>query len=417
LVLDAARKRNVVLPSKERGEDEKIKGAFVFDPKPGLYENIAVLDMKSLYPSIMISFNLGYETFIEKPDLIGNPDIINIDNKYYYSKNESLIKEILKDLIKERAKLKKQMKEVEWGSQEYKSLDSRQYAVKVMANAIYGVIGYQGFRLFNSKVAETVTYMGRKIIHYVIDLAKEKGFETVYSDTDSIFIRLENRTLEDVKVLANEINSSFDGFVKQFGIESHNFEIQFEKVFGTVFFTSAKKRYAGLLKWKDGKDMNLITVTGFEVRRSDSPQIGRDFQKELFGLILNKNPKKEVKDFVENFKEKIRLGKFSSEQIGLPVGISKEVEKYKNMPIHIRAVNNANKYHNANFNMGDKIKYLYVKSGKCNDNVIAFKDKLWDGYVIDTEKMIERIVDNKVKMIFEALGWEDNKSKSLMEFM
>lgn len=409
LVLKEAKKKGVVLPSKQRTKDEVIEGAYVHQPNKELYENIAVLDMKSLYPSIMITFNIGYETFLKNHE----EDCIDIDGKYFYSKNDSLIKRVLKGLLREREKLKAEMRKYDFGSVEYRSLNLRQYAVKVIANSIYGVIGYSGFRLFNSKVAETITYMGRRIIHYIMDFVKDKGFETIYSDTDSVFIKMGDKSVDDVRRLVDEINSSFDDFVKQFNVSEHVFEIQFEKVYKTILFTGVKKRYAGKLRWKDGKEVCSVDVVGFEARRSDMPEVGREFQKKLFELVLDGKGKGEILKYIEDFKRRIRE-EFTPEQIALPIGISKE--NYKNTPIHIRAVSNANRYHNANLSRGDRIKYLYVKSGKCKDNVIAFKDRLWEGYEVDYDKMVERIIDNKVDIIFEALGW-NRKSRNLMEFL
>ncbi len=412
MILQRAKERGVVLPTKTKRDSKKYEGGFVHKTIPGLQKNVAVLDMKSLYPSIMYSFNIGSENLLEKPDYYS--DVINIDNKYFFEKSPSLIRDMIKELLEERAKLKKRMKEQKKDSMEYKSLDLQQYAVKVINNSIYGVMGFAGFRLYNHSVAACVTYMARKIIAFVIQKAEEKGYKTVYGDTDSIFTLMEDKSIEDVKKLCDEINKDLDEFAKSFRVTDHILELEFEKMYKTIFFTKAKKRYAGILCWKDGKDVDELSITGFETRRSDMPEIGKEFQKTLFVNILNKGTKEDVIKLVEDYKQKVKEDYV--EDIALPIGVSKDIKSYKNIPIHIRAVRNANKYHNANIKGGDKVKYVYVKSGKCNDNVIAFKNKMWEGYKVDYDKMFERIIQNKVDVVLEALEWNKVKSKSLGEW-
>ena len=387
MVLKEAKKKNLVLPSKSINKDTVIEGAYVKQPVPGLHDNIAVLDMKSLYPSIMISFNLGYETILDKKQ----DDCINIDDKYYYTKKEGLLKQILNNLLNIRSTVKEEMNKHDKNTIEYKQLDLKQYAIKVIANSFYGVIGYNGFRLFNSKVAETITYLGRKFIHYVIDKLEYNGIAVIYSDTDSVFIKMKNKNINDIKQITKEINKSFDDFVKQFNITEHLFVLEFEKVYKKILFTKAKKRYAGKLVWKDGKENNDLNIMGFSTKRSDCPQIARDFEKELFNLILTGADKKDILKHISNFKKEIRT--CDPSLIGLPIGISKSISSYTNMPIHIRAANNSNKLHNTNFSENDKIKYIYVLN---EIEVIAFQDKLPGNYKIDYDKMETRLINNDI---------------------
>ena len=237
---------------------------------------------------------------------------------------------------------------------------------------------------------------------------KANNIEVQYSDTDSCFFKQNNMSIDEVKEVIGGLNLTYNQIAKELNLDTHNFDMKFEKIYKTLFFADAKKRYAGLLKFKEGKEVNIIDITGFSSKRSDTPQIARDFEKNIFEMILLEKPKKEVDEYVLNFKTKIKQGVFTAEQIALPIGISKEV--YKNMPIHIRAVNVSRKYHNLKVVARDKIKYIYVKGNTWghSENVVAFKTRMPGGYIIDYDKMIDRIVTKKIEPIYECLGWGVN---------
>lgn len=402
-------KDKFVLPSVKKNEDrESYMGGFVKDAIPKLYDNIAVMDMKSLYPSIMIGFNISYETLLDK----NNGDCINVNDKYYFKKEIGLIPSIVKPLLEKRKEIAKEMKIAleKYGkdSREYKTLWMNQYALKVIANSFYGVLGFKNFRLYKKEVAGSITYIAQMIIKYIHKWFEEKGVNVVYGDTDSCFLEMGERSIEDMSKLNNELNIHFKEWFKQFGISEENniFKLEFEKVYRTMFFKSksdgkaSKKRYAGRIIWNDGKDVDYLNIVGFESRRSDSPQIGRDFLKEVLRKIVYKEKYEDIYKYVIDFKNDIKMGKYNAEEVGIPISITKPLIKYANQ-IHARASRIANEKHKANIQVGDKIKYIYVKNG----DVIAFKRFIYDGYLIDYEKMVRRIIDLKVGPIFDSLNW------------
>jgi len=230
---------------------------------------------------------------------------------------------------------------------------------------------------------------------------------------------INEKHLKEFKEVIEYVNESYNEFAKLRNVDNHVFEMEFEKVYSKILFTNAKKRYAARMIWKDGKRCDKVIAMGFSTRRSDTPAISRDFEKELFNLILKGEPKERVVKFVNEFKEKIRS--VPIEQIAIPIGVSKDFNEYINTPIHIRACELANKRHNANIHANDKVKYVYVKrqpksvSGSF-ENVIAFKNKMWDDYIIDYDKMTERLCDNKVNPVFEALRWNEGQNKSLADW-
>ena len=407
LCLRYAKEHNFVLPRAIAQPKESFQGGFVHNSEPKLHRNIGVMDMKSLYPSIMIGFNVSYETLLPTRE----DGCINMDDVYYFKRTPGIIPSIVKPILEKRKVVTNQMKGLDKESMEYKSMWQTQYALKVIANGFYDVLGFRMFRLYNNKVAGAVTYAARKIIKEVHKWFGEKGCKVVYGDTDSVFIEIGDKTIEEIKQLHNDINTYFSKYFLQFGISEDNniFKIEFEKIYKTILFkrkmdgTGAKKKYAGRIIWEDDDKVDKFSVVGFESRRSDSPQVGRDLVKNVLKMICYEKPKQEIDKYVADFKQKVKT-EFTPEQIGLPIGITKPLNQYANQ-IHARASRLANEKHNAQIQSGDKIKYIYVKG---EDNVIAFKsDKwMWDGYEVDYDQMIRRIVDLKIGPLYDGLGWE-----------
>jgi len=401
LCLKYAKDNGFVLPSCKDNIKEEFEGAFVHDSEPKLHENIAWFDMKSLYPSVIIGFNISPETIMEDMGEILSCHVPNtaiaIDDKYFFRKEQGMIPAIIKPLLDKR--------------KEYKDIYLTQYALKVVANSFYGVLGMKYFRLYNNDCASAVTYISRRVIKEVHKWWEDRGYKVIYGDTDSCAIEMKEGDIDEMIKLNKEINLHFKEYFKQFGVEEKNniFKLEFEKVFRRVFFKrkadgeGAKKKYAGRVVFEDGKLCDKFVVVGFESRRSDSPDVGRQFMNDVLKMICYEQSEETIRKFIEDFKE-IIVTDFTPEEIGLPISITKPLDKYANQ-IHARAARLANKKHNSQIKQGDKIKYIYLKE---NDNVIAWKSDgfMPEGYIIDYDKMIVRIVDLKIGPLFESLGWK-----------
>lgn len=405
-------KNRFILPNNQwKPYEQSMKGAFVISPIAGLYHRIAVLDWKSLYPNIIRKFNLSPEKKLSNY----KEDCILVKNQYisdlYFSKEMGFVPEVVGGILEEREYYKAERKKFKYDSTEYKALDMLQYAVKVAANTIFGVLK-SDCRLSDPQIAEAITTMGQSIIKKAITIAEREGYKIVYGDTDSIFIDMNNKEIQDLSNLAKLITDEINEWCnKEFNTVQNTLELQFEKVFDTLIFVgeegeeAAKKRYAGRITWKEGKIVDDINIMGFEAKRSDSPKVIREFQKNLFELVLKGHSKEEIDAFVDEFNKKFNS---MHEEIGIPCGISKT--DYKNVPIHIRAAKLSNERHGTKFSQGDKIKYIYVKKQpdrfKEFENVIAYKTKIPEGYEIDYERMHERLIQKKIDTVYVTLGWK-----------
>lgn len=391
-MLRTAKELGVVLPTKIRNPDESgpIQGAMVFEPEPGLHHNVAIFDLKSLYPSIMVSFNMSPETVIEKYKF--KQDVMGI------------MPYALRHLFKQREELKKQ------GSQK------RQRVVKEIMNTFYGATLFRGFRLQNKAMGESITGYGRKILQWTKDIVEENGFDVVYGDTDSVFVK--NITSEEALELLDTINLSYDKFAKENGIKDHIFKIELEEICETAFFIKGRKRYA--LKTKDG-----IQVKGFEVRRSNNPRYARDVQRNLIKMILDGNSRKEIRQFLYDAKQQVR--KLSLEDIGVPASINKPINQYKVLTMSLRAARWSNKHLRTDFGHGSKFLIIFVKrvpkeytgtNGEDDTDIVAidFGETLSRRFEIDYEEHTKRCVDSMTKSIEKGFNLHEKES-SLDKFM
>lgn len=415
-------KGKVALPTKERFEAmENFEGAKIFMPKKGVHKNIMVMDLKSLYPSIIISGNFSPETIDKNGDIdIGN-------GIKFSSKTEGIIPNILKYLIVERDKKKDEMKKEQIGTDVYNTLYLQQYAIKRILNSFYGVMGFQGFRLFSPEIASSVTFVGRKILTFTKETLENNQYDVIYGDTDSVFVKSKKDVIDDIISEGKELNELLNNSYKEFSNSMHMtnnvFEIQFEKIYKAVLFIEAKKRYVGRMCWK-GKAVNLLDVVGFEIIRSDASKVSKEIQRTVVDMILEGIDKKEIFKYITNEENKIKKGEYTYEQIGLPKRITKDASAYKTPTLHLRGTEYANKYFKTNIKVGDRPLALYIKVAPypypMTDVVCIMENKdLPEGFKIDYDKMIERIITNKLENILDAINWkmENMNQLSLKGFL
>jgi DNA polymerase elongation subunit (family B) len=256
ILLREAKQKNIILPTKHYGEgpdnpfstEETFQGAYrrcnILDTEDnilkrytGLHKNIWKLDLSSAYPAMIINFCL---------------DIANIKNEgvtinkvKFYQNSNALLPTIAQKLINKKDLIKKELKSLNPESNEYKDLLIKYNAVKAVVNSLFGVCGLKIFRLFDYRVASSITYLVRDLLHYVENKLQEKGMEIIYIDTDSIFCQSESNP----KDLMNDL-------IKQWAKENYNkenidIEFDLEGKYEKLFIISLC-HYKGLLQKKSG---------------------------------------------------------------------------------------------------------------------------------------------------------------------
>lgn len=408
-------KGSIVFPSKGEftEESEGIRGAFVYEPVKGLHKNVCVMDMKGLYPSIIQTFNLSTETIVNGSDV----PYVTINGIKFRQDNRGILPSIIEDLIKLRDMCKVEAEKYEPGSIEYKTWMQRRMARKFLVNAVYGVNALTSFRLYDKRVAEAITYIGRELMMWNASIVESEGHVIVSGDTDSLFIKIKlgNIPLNEGNRLTKLLNSSLTAFVKKFGASNHYMKLEFEKIYASML-VGAKKRYIGKIIWKENKEVNYNEYVGFEVRRSDSTKLARDIQRNVCDMILDTIEKDIILKYIRECTQKLKQQ--SVDMIAIPTKLEKDsyyIEKESdgiierkplNLP-RVKAAEFSNRVLGTNFRAGSKFMMIYVNHPETNS--IAFDDtKQIEELkkVIDWRKTAQVNIFMKLKTIFEVLGWE-----------
>lgn len=197
-----AKRFNELIPNKPGYEESRKRrlqsytGAFVYEPKPGLYKDVIVFDFRSLYPSIISAHNISPDTLNCEccPDLEPAPG----EQGRFCKKRKGFISAVIEDLINRRMRIKEMMRE-----KKDKMLDARQYALKTVANAMYGYMGFFAARWYCLECVKSITAYGRSYITGVIEKAK-KSFNVLYADSlpyeRNVFIKFGNGDIKLIKI-------------------------------------------------------------------------------------------------------------------------------------------------------------------------------------------------------------------------
>lgn len=408
--------KKFILPSKGFASEDKFEGATVLTPSKGVKKNVVVLDLKSLYPMSMITLNASPETKDINGGLHSPPDTHFKEGIHFKKEPIGLVREIILELLEKRDALKKRMKSLDKKSDEYQILDMQQNVLKIIMNTYYGVSGYPRFRMFDNEIASAVTATGRAIIEYTRKYVESKGYKVVYGDTDSCMIEITGTDdPEEVKKIATQLQDELNALYPKFAKETLNadtsfFSTKFEKYYKRFFQGGKKKRYAGHIIWKEGKDLDEVDVVGFEAKRSDSPKLARDTQKKLLEMVLRGSTKEEIRVYLSDLIKKYRKGEYSYDLIGIPGGIGKNLEDYDIADAHVRGCRYANEHLGALFLKGSKPKRLYIKAvtnkyPKTDVLCFEYGEQVPKEFVIDYETMLEKTIKSPLERIMEPLGW------------
>lgn len=193
LMLKAYEKNNIV-PNKpsnmefnQRQNSKKVEGGYVKEPEKGLFEHLAYLDFKSLYPTIIIAQNISPDTFTDGEGYDEDEYYTCPENGYKFLKEpKGFIPSIMGFILDERQRIKKLMKK-EKNPEQKRAYDFEQQGLKRLANSMYGVYGYSRFRWYKKECGASITAWGREYIQDAMEKSKEYGFKPVYADTDGFY--------------------------------------------------------------------------------------------------------------------------------------------------------------------------------------------------------------------------------------
>jgi DNA polymerase, archaea type len=293
-------------------------GGLVLSPKPGLHENIAVLDFKSMYPNIMLTYNLSPDTYVA-PNMPDPPSGVYIAPEVghrFRKEPAGFYSLALAYLIAVRGTIRLKMKNINSKTIEYKVLDARQKVVKILTNAVYGYAGWIGARWYLKPVAEAASAWGRDIILTSTQMAEKEGLEIVYGDTDSLFIKYN---------MAKALQLQAD--IKR----ELKLDVEISEVYNRILFTEAKKRYAGL------RQDDSLDIVGLEVIRGDWAEVAKTVQRRVLEIILREQSPKKAVEYVRSVVADLKNGRIPLHDLIIWKTLTKPPEDYAIKAPHVAA--------------------------------------------------------------------------------
>ena len=471
-------KNKVAVPPKLEKPKTPYPGAYVKEPQVGSHDWVTSFDLNSLYPNIIVQYNMSPETVMD--GFFGDVDVdkfldgsINIGKKGYsvaptgirFSHDrEGVIPMIIKKYYSERRVVKNEMLRLEQENQnnpsrelQYKitSLNNNQMAIKILMNSLYGALGNKYFRYFDQRVAESITLAGQLAIKWAeraVNDEMQKLLKTdedyvVAIDTDSVYIRMgdlvNNFNPKNPVAFLDKICSehfekvlrkSYDKMADATGAYENRMEMGREVIADRGIWT-AKKRYILNVHNNEGVQYKTpkLKMMGIEAIKSSTPQVVREKFKEAFRVIVE-GTEEDTQKFISDFRSEFK--QLPPEDISFPRGVS-NITKWHNTktvynkgtPIHVRGAllfNKQVKKHGLErryelVKNGDKIKFCYLKRpNPSGENVVAFplnlpKELNLNKY-IDYDTMFNKTFLDPLQVILDSVGWDAEAVSSLEDF-
>ena len=472
--------RNIAVPPSSAKRKDPYPGGYVKEPRVGMTEWVTSFDLNSLYPNLIVQYNMSPETLLNGGGdfTIGGVDhylnnelteearsmdvAVAANGSMYHKDKRGILPDIIIGLYNERKSVKTDMLKLKKDYEKDKTadldreinrLDNTQQAVKILLNSLYGALGNAYFRYYDLRIAEGITLSGQLSIkwaekamnEFLNKMLKTDDDYVIAMDTDSLYVDMSplvkavnpkdpvkfiDKACEEkiVPILAK----SYDAMFERMNAYDSRMVMAREAIADKGIWT-AKKRYILNVFNNEGVQYAepKLKIMGIEAVKSSTPQIVRDKFKKAYSLMLNSTEadlQKFVADFYEEFKS------LPPEDVSFPRGVS-DIVKWrdqhtiykKGTPIHVRGALLYNKQvEKLNLSIeciknGTKVKFCYLKMpNPLMENVISFNPFLPKEFGIhehiDYEMQFNKTFKDPLKLVSDAINWELEHINSLEDF-
>jgi DNA polymerase-2 len=430
----ALRRRGIVPAAPSNPRVGGAAGGLILAPKPGLFDGVIVFDFRSLYPSIIRTFNIDPVALLRST---GGDDDLVAPNNARFSRERGVLPEVVDEWTALRAAA------IETGDA------PRAYVLKILQNSFYGVLGSPGCAWADDRLAGAITGYGHEILKATRDWFAQAGYEVLYGDTDSVFIRAgaeASSSYEAGKVLAESLAAGASEALAlmvraRWQVESR-LDLRFDKLYRRFIIPRIRgdrtsrvreelermgsdnfpagllsglpepkgraKGYAGLLLRSDAS--TLVDIKGLEAARGDWTALARRFQTELFGMVFTGTGKQSTgyqqsggrdqqdscesaaRDYARGVVAAMRAGRLDPE-LAFQRVLKRDLDQYSADSPHVKAARLAGLVHR-----GQRIRYAQTVNGP--EPLGAFSGPL------DYDWYLERQLGPIWESIAEAAGWE-----------
>tara|TARA_Y100000816_G_scaffold64503_3_gene42764 strand:+ start:17030 stop:19501 length:2472 start_codon:yes stop_codon:yes gene_type:complete len=467
-------KKGIVIPQKSsKNKSAKFEGAYVKDPQVGMHKWVLSFDLNSLYPHLIMQYNISPETLKSEKTVPGMTVDKLLDKKVdtkpldkvtmtpngalFRTDKQGFLPEMMKEMYDDRVKYKRYMLDAKQNYvntkdakyiKQISKFNNIQMAKKISLNSAYGAIGNNWFRYYSNTMAEAVTTSGqlsirwieKKINEYMNNLLQSKDVDYVIaSDTDSVYITFDKliekfnpkNPVDFLDTIAKDkiepfIDKSYKELADYLNVYDQKMQMKREVIADKGIWT-AKKRY--ILNAYDIEGVRYkepeLKIMGIEAVKSSTPAACRVKIKEALKILMS-GSEKEMNEFIQNFRKEFMH--LPPELVAYPRsvnGLSKWTESHslfkKGAPIHVKGailynhLIRKNKLENRypNIQEGDKIKFLYMTLPNIyQSSAIAFITKLPKqlNFNIDYETQFEKSFVEPLNYIIEKINWNVDRS-------
>ena len=476
IIFNELLKDNIIVPMRDMNPTSpELVGAYVKDPKVGFHDWVVSFDLNSLYPHLIMQYNISPETILPDKKNIDINDLLDkevdtsdsncvaANGTMYKTDKQGFLPRIIQKEYNDRTVYKKKMLEAEQQyantkDPKYEKLARRYYLVqhskKISLNSAYGAIGNKYFRYYDHRMAEAITTSGqlnirwieKKLNQYFNKLYKTDNEDYIIaSDTDSVYInmaplvKMSGATDKKKIVKALDqfcaqklepfIDKSYQELAKYMNVFEHKMVMKREAIADKGIWT-AKKRYILNVHNSEGVQYPepKLKIMGIEAVKTSTPLPCRDKLKESFKVIMS-GDQQAMKEFIVNFRREFEL--LPPEDIAFPRSVN-GVKKYgdstsiykKGTPMHVKGAllyNHLLKMKKVShkfqqFYEGDKGKFVHLRKNVWNANVITFMAKLPKEFemhgLIDYEQQFTKSFMEPLRFILDAINWKIDASDS-----
>jgi DNA polymerase-2 len=386
LYLSELERLRIVAPTV-RGDDSRVgaaqQGGHVLEPRAGMHTNVWVFDFKSLYPSIIRTFNIDPLSYVARPQDTPE-DLIQVPGGAF-RRAPAILPRMLDELFPRREAAKKAGDEVASG------------AIKILMNSFYGVLGTSACRFYNPAMANSITGTGREMLLWSKRWFEAAGFEVLYGDTDSLFVHSHSTDPDAANAQAEKLvvalNQELAQYIQERWQVRSRMELEFEKLYLKLFLSRARhstrgasKRYAGLLY---GRNTDSVEFVGMEVVRRDWTELAKVVQRQLYERLFTGQ---RVDTYLADIVSEVRAGAHDSKLV-YRKGLRKSAADYTaTTPPHVAAARKSTQ-------PPDRlIRYVMTTAGaEPIDNV---------QHPIDREHYIDKQIRPVAEPVLDTLGLE-----------
>jgi DNA polymerase elongation subunit (family B) len=477
IVFRELKRRKVVPPPMEPKQTRSFAGGYVKAPHIGLHDWVVSFDLASLYPNLIVQYNMSPETlqqetveggvdhYLEKTERVESQHSVAANGSTYTKSQQGVLPNIIVNYYDERKQVKNEMLAAK---QEYEKnpsiklerqinqLENRQMAIKILLNSLYGAIGNAYFRYFDLRIAEGITLTGQLAIRWAEKavnkemnkiLGTEDADYVIAIDTDSVYVnfgKLVNKfnPVDPVAFLDKICSDHFEpvfersyGSLAEITNADDNRMVMDREAIADIGIWQAKKRYILNVHNNEGVQYAepKLKIMGIEAIKSSTPAEVRKALKDIFKVIVTGSEpatQKAIADFKDYFLT------LPPEEVSFPRGVN-DITKWKSnttvytkgCPIHVRGSLLYNKCVKEKglekkyelIKSGEKIKFCYLKTpNTLRENVISFPmyfpPELQLTQYIDYNKQFEKTFLDPIIPILESIGWTHEEVNTLESF-